>query len=169
MEKCWKMLISHRALARYFAMLDSTIIGPISSQAHSQSGSGSADAGGDTVLERELDRGEPGLLSLAVLRLAQRHRTPDKSIAGAEVILGGFATVVFGYDREVAGRGQTQSSFSGFGRTMRATTSSRWLTGPPRTRVSDAGMVAELSYQSRVWDDSDAASEFDRGYRTDAG
>ncbi|KAJ8466676.1 hypothetical protein OPV22_029228 [Ensete ventricosum] len=77
-------------------MLDSTIIGPIGSQAHSQSGSGSADVGGDTVLERELDRGEPGLLSLAVLRLAQRHRTPDKSIAGAEVILGGFATVVFG-------------------------------------------------------------------------
>ncbi|KAJ8466674.1 hypothetical protein OPV22_029226 [Ensete ventricosum] len=66
------------------------------SQAHSQSGSGSADADGDTVLERELDRGEPGLLLLAVLRLAQRHRTPDKSIAGAEVILGGFATVVFG-------------------------------------------------------------------------
>ncbi|RWW62012.1 hypothetical protein BHE74_00030882 [Ensete ventricosum] len=96
MEKCWKMLISHRALARYFAMLDSTIIGPIGSQAHSQSGSGSADVDGDTVLERELDRGEPGLLSLAVLRLAQRHRTPDKSIAGAEVILGGFATVVFG-------------------------------------------------------------------------
>ncbi|KAJ8466687.1 hypothetical protein OPV22_029239 [Ensete ventricosum] len=42
------------------------------------------------------DRGEPGLLSPAALRLAQRHRTPDKSIAGAEVILGGFATVVFG-------------------------------------------------------------------------
>ncbi|CAL9144541.1 unnamed protein product [Musa hybrid cultivar] len=42
------------------------------------------------------DGGEPGLLSPAALRLAQHHRTSDKSIAGAEVILGGFATLVFG-------------------------------------------------------------------------
>ncbi|RWV87627.1 hypothetical protein GW17_00050357 [Ensete ventricosum] len=69
MEKCWKILISPRALAMYFAMLDSTIIGPISSRAHSRSGSGSAERG-DTVLERESDRGEPGLLSSAALRLA---------------------------------------------------------------------------------------------------
>ncbi|RZR97423.1 hypothetical protein BHM03_00026612 [Ensete ventricosum] len=67
MEKCWKILISHRALAMYFAMLDSIIIGPISSRAHSRSGSGSAET---PSLSVSPDRGEPGLLSSAALRLA---------------------------------------------------------------------------------------------------